>query len=419
VTGTVLTLTTESEACPYPFPSLTMASPKRNPSRGDRGQATTAIRHVIDVTKLTAWIVKEKGLAEFGRLSQTAWTDLSIDVQQFGFGQSNPTYKLLVSSGGKTTPLVLRKKPQIVAHASAHALHREFRILTALANHNTLHPTRQVPIPKVYAYCNDTSVLGAEFYIMEFVEGRIFTDPSLPGMTPSQRHEAFTDVVRVLRNLHSVDFDEVGLSTYGKTGHYVERNIQRLMAVSRKQSALVPVPELDTIASQLSRAAPSCPDYVSLLHGDFKVDNIIFSASEPRIIAILDWELSTIGDPLCDVANLCMMYFIPQDRGLGIAGLLGMDLDDIGLLSRQELLEAYAAQNQSISLMEIEKWFCFYLAFLFFKNCVIVQGVAQRAKAGVASSAIANRVADLLPILISMTRQLLQECPPPILSSSL
>lgn len=397
-----------------------MASPKLNPRRGDRGQATTAVRHVIDVVKLSEWIVKEKCLAEIVHPASAPWTDMSIDVQQFGFGQSNPTYKLLVTSGGKeTTPLVLRKKPQIVAHASAHALHREYRILKALENHNQRHPTRQVPIPKVYAYCNDVSVLGAEFYIMEFVEGRIFTDPSLPGMTPNQRQEAFTDVVRVLGNLHSVDFDEVGLSTYGKAGHYVERNIQRLMAVSRKQSELVPVPELDTIASQLSLAAPSCPDHVSVLHGDFKVDNIIFSASEPRIIAILDWELSTIGDPLCDLANLCMMYFIPQDKGLGIAGLLGMDLEDLGLLSRQELLEKYVAQNESISLREIQKWFCFYLAFLFFKNCVIVQGVAQRAKAGVASSAIANRVADLLPTLISMTTQLLRECPPPNLSSSL
>ncbi len=398
-----------------------MASPERNPRRGDRGQVTTTVRHVIDVIKLTQWIMNEKGLAEIVHPTSASDSHVSIDVQQFGFGQSNPTYKLLVTSGGteKTTPLVLRKKPQIVAHATAHALHREYRILTAMANHNQRHPTRQVPIPKVYAYCTDASVLGAEFYIMEFVEGRIFTDPSLPGMTPSQRQEAYSDVVRVLRNLHSVDFDEVGLSTYGKTGHYVERNIQRLMAVSRKQSELVPVPELDAIASQLSRAAPNCPDHVSVLHGDFKVDNIIFSASKPRIIAILDWELSTIGDPLCDVANLCMMYFIPQDKGFGIAGLLGMDLKHLGLLPQKELLEAYAAQNQSISSREIEKWFCFYLAFLFFKNCVIVQGVAQRAKTGVASSAIANRVADLLPTLISMTRQLLQECPLPNLSSSL
>lgn len=400
-----------------------MASSTGSKHRGDRGQATTEVRHAIDVMKLTEWFMNEQSLVQLILGDTTSASNsnncLSIDVRQFGFGQSNPTYKLLVSHQGTIVPLVLRKKPQTIAHASAHALHREFRILKALEHHNQLHPTRTVPIPKVYAYCKDSSVLGAEFYVMEFVQGRIFTDPSLPGMTRDERGAAYDHVLQVLTNLHSVQYDQVGLSTYGKIGRYVERNIQQLMAVSRTQSKLVPVPELDAIAHQLSRAAPLCPNNTSLLHGDFKVDNLVFSETEPKVIAILDWELSTIGDPLCDVANLSMMYFIPPDKGLGIAGLLGMDLDDLGLPAREELLKRYATYNQLISLSETKAWFGFYLAFLFFKNCVIVQGVAQRAKAGVASSAIADRVAGLLPILIAMTKQLLCEYPPPNLSSSL
>lgn len=149
------------------------------------------------------------------------------------------------------------------------------------------------------------------------------------------------------------------------------------------------------------------------------MDNMVFSKTAPTVIGVLDWELSTVGDPLCDVANLSMMYFMPPDQGLGIAGLQGMDLGRLGIPERPDLLRQYTQCNPALSLQQAQEWMGFYLAFLFFKNCVIVQGVAQRAKAGVASSAVADRVASLLPMVVDLTQQILDQYPPPTLASSL
>mmetsp|Transcript_3180 Transcript_3180/g.6862 ORF Transcript_3180/g.6862 Transcript_3180/m.6862 type:complete len:415 (+) Transcript_3180:113-1357(+) len=402
------------------------------------GQVTTRIRQSIDQVSLAKWMVKNtdlRSLLAFHPVS-SYFSDEDIlseamEIRQFGFGQSNPTYLLQIGRDRQTITdapfsAVLRRKPSAVAHPSAHALHREFQVLKALQKHNQQNQNEQVPVPYPYTYCKDKSVIGAEFYVMEFISGRIYTDSSMPGMTKTERKRAYESVMSVMANLHNVDILRVGLDSYGKGGKYVERQLDRLKAVSRSQAELsnTPAPEIEHLANQLQEFAGNCPNRFSLLHGDFKIDNLVFHPTESKVIAVLDWELSTVGDSLCDLANLCIMYLMPRSKSAAISGVSGLDLQSLAIPTRKELLDMYSrhrikiTKNPKISLEEIQKWSGFYLAFVTFKNAVIVQGVAQRAKAGVASSARANEVAKALPLICMMAQSILDTEVRPLLTGT-
>lgn len=384
------------------------------------GQVTTEVRQCMDVSSLAKWMANEPMLRQifaFNPISSFLKDEnqlrQALEIRQFGFGQSNPTYLVRVPAADNFSA-VLRRKPSSVAHPSAHALHREFQLLMAMYKHNQAYPSdesKHVPVPCPYAYCTDKTVLGSEFYLMEYVSGRIFTDSSMPGMTREDRKLAFVSVISVLANLHNVDIAQVGLQDYGKGGKYVQRQLIRLVSVSRKQVELsdTPAPEIQDLAVQLQQYAGDCPNHISLIHGDFKIDNLVFHPTEPRVLAVLDWELSTVGDSLCDVANLSMMYLMPRSKRAAISGVAGLDLKDLAIPSRMQLLELYCeCRNlKEITYGNLRLWSGFYLAFMTFKNAVIIQGVAQRAKAGVASSARAGEVANFLPMIVQLTQSIL------------
>jgi aminoglycoside phosphotransferase (APT) family kinase protein len=400
-----------------------------DPNGGSAGQAVGPVRERLNVTSLAQWIATEQ--VSLCRRFQLR-LPLQIEVQQFGFGQSNPTYLLRLQQKGGDTRLqwVLRRKPRKIAHATAHALDREFRVLQALQERHNAHvsPNYHVPVPTVYAYCRDPSVVGSEFYLMEFVQGRIFTDPSLPGLSPDERRAAYRHILQILQNLHAVPFRKVGLQDFGRQGHYVTRQLRGLVRVSQTQSALMGGPHGDDpsgaaiAALAKSLQATTCPDSISLIHGDFKVDNLVFHPTEPRVLAVLDWELCTIGDPLCDLANLSMMYVTPKLKAVALAALSDLseaNLQALGIPTRRELVNQYCASRHPagaplLSSDQVWAWSGYYLAFLFFKNSVIIQGVAQRARTGNASSAAASEVAKLLPMIIQMTKDLLSSHPPPV-----
>lgn len=281
-------------------------------------------------------------------------------------GQSNPTFRL--ESGGRK--LVLRKKPAGPLLASAHAIDREYRVMDALRDTG-------VPVPRMLAYCEDPAVLGTPFYLMEYLEGRVLLDQRLPGMTAQERRAMYLDMGRVLAALHRVDWRAAGLESYGKPGNYFARQIGRWS----RQCAQVRVP-LDPAMSRLMEWLPrNIPDddATTIVHGDYRLDNLVFHADEPRVIGVLDWELSTLGHPLADLSYQCMSWHIPPSLWRGIGG---EDLEGLGIPSEDE----YVARYQAATGFDAAGHWNFYLAYNLFRIAAILYGIAQRAIDGTATA---------------------------------
>ena len=291
-----------------------------------------------------------------------------LNAEKFAGGQSNPTY-LLSSASGR---YVLRRKPPGELLKSAHAVDREFRVMSALAS-------TAVPVPHMRVLCEDDSIIGSMFYVMDFVEGRIFWNAALPEQTNSERSAIYDAMNRVLVDLHSVDVDSVGLSDYGKPGNYFERQISRWTKQYRA-SETEAIPAMETLMQWLEHNKPDDDGLVCINHGDFRLDNMMFHPNENRVVALLDWELSTLGHPYADLAYQCMQWRIPTDAA--IPGLGGLDREALGLPSEAAYVQRYCERR---GISGIDNW-TFYIAFAFFRLSAILQGIQKRALDGNASS---------------------------------
>lgn len=290
-----------------------------------------------------------------------------VEVQQFKGGQSNPTY--LLKAGGKK--YVLRRKPPGILLPSAHAVDREYRIMHALRN-------TDVPVPRMLCLCEDASVVGTQFYVMECVEGRVLWDPDLPCMTPEQRREHYRELNRAIAALHKVNVESVGLSDFGKPGNYVERQIGRWI----KQYRLAETERIEAMENLIEWLPKNIPQNTesSLTHGDYRFDNVIFHPTEPKILAVIDWELSTIGDPIADFVYHCMKYRMPGGQ---IADMSDARKSELGIPTLDEYCKIYCEFSGRAEVPNFD----FYMAFGMFRLTGILQGIVKRALDGNASSA--------------------------------
>jgi aminoglycoside phosphotransferase (APT) family kinase protein len=290
----------------------------------------------------------------------------SLVVEQFKGGQSNPTFRL--SAGGKH--YVLRRKPPGKLLPSAHAVDREYRVITAL--HGS-----QVPVAKTYCLCLDETVIGTAFYVMDYVAGRVLWDPALPGMAVTERRAYFEELNRVIAALHSVDYTAIGLGDYGKPGSYIERQISR-WSKQYRASETEHIPAMENLIEWLPKNIPQ-GDETRIVHGDYRMDNVMFHATEPRMLAVLDWELSTLGHPLADFSYHCMTWRLTPGQ---FRGMLGVDFKALGIPTEEEYVEMYCRRTNRTG---IPNW-DFYMAYNMFRLAGILQGIMGRVKDGTAAS---------------------------------
>jgi aminoglycoside phosphotransferase (APT) family kinase protein len=328
----------------------------------------------------------------FDEMRLTEWMVANIDgflgplrVEQFSGGRSNPTYKLITRSGS----YVLRRKPPGPLLKGAHAIEREARILQAL-------DTIGFPVPHVHKLCADESVIGTGFYVMDMVEGHVFWDATLPGVERAERPAYFDAMNATIARLHSIDFAALGLTDFGRPGNYFARQIQRWSKQYAEDTEAGRDPAMDRVIEWLAAHVPGSEETV-IVHGDFRCDNMIFHPTEPRVLALLDWELSTLGHPLSDFAYHAMMYRMPPDI---IAGLAGADLAALNIPSEEDYVAAYCRRTSRPMISPAE--YRFYMAFNFFRIAAIFHGIRGRVARGTAASARAHEQGKAFPKLASL-----------------
>ena len=321
--------------------------------------------HAFDVSTLESWL-----------LANMTGFEGPLSVEMFKGGQSNPTYKLITPK----CAYVMRAKPGPVAKLlpSAHAIEREFAVMKGLSG-------TAVPVAQMNVLCEDEAIIGRAFYVMEFVAGRVLWDQSLPGMTNAQRGEIYDEMNRVIAALHSVKFAEQGLANYGKPGSYIERQIGRWSKQYAASQTQV-IPEMDRLIAWLPANIPSSAkdeSLVSIVHGDYRLDNLMFHPTEPKVLAVLDWELSTLGHPLADFSYHCMAWHIKPGSFRGIGGL---DHQALGIPDEAEYIKRYCERTGFTTPEKLALDWNFYMAYNLFRIAAILQGIAKRVVDGTASS---------------------------------
>jgi aminoglycoside phosphotransferase (APT) family kinase protein len=300
-----------------------------------------------------------------------------LRIAQFKGGQSNPTYRLDSASGS----YVLRRKPPGQLLPSAHAVDREYRVIAALY-------AAGFPVPRPYVLCREEAVAGTMFYVMDFVPGRIFWSADLPELSRSERFAIYDAMNETLARLHELDFQAMGLGDFGKPGNYFARQISR-WSKQYRASGSAQIPEMERLLEWLPANIPA-DDTVSLVHGDFRLDNLVFDAERPVVRAVLDWELSTLGHPLGDFTYHLMQWRLPRSAdGLGISTLFGKDLDALGIPSEADYVRRYCERTDRGGIADR----AFYAAYNFFRLAAILQGIAGRVRAGTAASEHARGMA--------------------------